>query len=433
MSQSTVVLPVSGVVSGVTMATDMNAALDSLRTSFTGASAPSADTPTEGQLWLDTSFVGGGNLPILRQYDGSAWIAIGVLDTTAHLIHPNTGPLKTTAGTTTAYTLTTTPYEPTGTPTTGFEIRFKLNATNTGACTLAVNGGTAYPLRSSTGVDFASGQLLINSILKATWLGSEWLVNNVISSGATIATQAEMEAATSTSASVTPGRIKFNPTSPKCMWSGQIAITDVTGASSSINTTTDVVTWNTSHGLHTGQAVSNFQGASQIPDATAAYVRVISATQFKVYDTFADANADTNAFNFTSTTGQTTITMAAWTYVTRFSFGMDATTPVGPEGGAIANITDIGFNFHMSTALSATTAVYLITFNGANIYDSAGTPQSGWRPNLTIDAETTVMYELSGGGVFDFFTNFGNVISGNWGQQGADDIDAIEFVLWGDQ
>jgi hypothetical protein len=211
MSQSTVVLPVSGVVSGVTMATDMNAALDSLRSTFVGASAPSADTPEQGQLWLDTSFVGGGNLPVLRQHDGTTWIAIGVLETTSHTILPNTGPLKTTGGTTTAYTLTTTPYEPTGTPTTGFEIRFKLNATNTGACTLTVNGGTAYPLRPAAGVDFASGALVINSSLKATWIASEWIVNNVVSTGTTTATQADMEAATSTTTMVTPGRMKYHP------------------------------------------------------------------------------------------------------------------------------------------------------------------------------------------------------------------------------
>lgn len=181
MSQATVVLPTSGVVSGLTFATDINAALDSLRTSFTGASAPSADTPEEGQWWLDTSNVGGGGFPIIREYDGSAWIAIGVLDTTSHTILPNTGPLKTTTGTSSAYVLDTTPYEPIATPTLGFRIRCKIHTANAGACTLVVNGGTVYPLRTASTVDLTANNLAALMIIEAEWVASEWLIVNAIS------------------------------------------------------------------------------------------------------------------------------------------------------------------------------------------------------------------------------------------------------------
>jgi hypothetical protein len=83
MSQNTVIVPSGGIVSGLTMAIDINAALDSVRTCWSGASAPSADTPEEGQLWLDTSVAG---YITLRQYDGGSWVGIWTVNTTTHSI-----------------------------------------------------------------------------------------------------------------------------------------------------------------------------------------------------------------------------------------------------------------------------------------------------------------------------------------------------------
>jgi len=73
MSQGSVVLPTSGVVSGATFAADVNAGFDAIRTSWAGGSAPSADTPEEGQHWLDTSVAGAITMKL---YTGSAWVAV---------------------------------------------------------------------------------------------------------------------------------------------------------------------------------------------------------------------------------------------------------------------------------------------------------------------------------------------------------------------
>jgi len=70
MSQGSVIIPTSGVVSGVTMATDINTALDALRSSNSGGSAPGTDSPIGGQLWWDTSVTP----PVLRIFDGSDWL-----------------------------------------------------------------------------------------------------------------------------------------------------------------------------------------------------------------------------------------------------------------------------------------------------------------------------------------------------------------------
>lgn len=87
MSQSSVVMPVTGIVSGVTMAGDINSAFDTIRTMFSGASAPSADTPEEGQYWLDTSTTP----KTIRLYDGSSWCVVAYLDETGHLYAPMVG------------------------------------------------------------------------------------------------------------------------------------------------------------------------------------------------------------------------------------------------------------------------------------------------------------------------------------------------------
>lgn len=85
MSQASVIMPTGGVVSGVTMAQDINAGFDAARTLWSGASAPSADTPEAGQLWYDTT----NNA--LRIYDGANWLFIAYIDTTNHLVVPFVG------------------------------------------------------------------------------------------------------------------------------------------------------------------------------------------------------------------------------------------------------------------------------------------------------------------------------------------------------
>ena len=78
-------MPVIGVVSGLTFANDVNAAFDAIRSMFSGSSAPSADTPIEGQCWLDTS-----TTPhTIKQYTGSVWAIRGWIDTSTGVFIPH--------------------------------------------------------------------------------------------------------------------------------------------------------------------------------------------------------------------------------------------------------------------------------------------------------------------------------------------------------
>ena len=53
MSQNPIVLPTTGTVSGLQLVQDVNAALDTLNSKWSGSSPPSG--PEQYQDWLDTS------------------------------------------------------------------------------------------------------------------------------------------------------------------------------------------------------------------------------------------------------------------------------------------------------------------------------------------------------------------------------------------
>ena len=79
MSQNSLAEPTSGTLSGLSLVQGLNAALDTLNTMASGASAPAV--PEVGQLWHDT----GNNVLKIRSEDNTAWISIGALDETNHL------------------------------------------------------------------------------------------------------------------------------------------------------------------------------------------------------------------------------------------------------------------------------------------------------------------------------------------------------------
>jgi hypothetical protein len=83
----------------------------------------------------------------------------------------------TTGGTSTAYTLTLTQTMQSAKPAL---IGFKAHTTNTGACTLNVDGLGANPLRAKTGVALAAGAIVSGCVYLATWVAgsSEWLLLN---------------------------------------------------------------------------------------------------------------------------------------------------------------------------------------------------------------------------------------------------------------
>ena len=83
-SQSSLVMPTTGTVSGLTLVQNINLALDALVTENSGSSAPTnaAAGPLKGQRWLDTSVTPN----LLKIYDGTQWITVGSMDTSAHVL-----------------------------------------------------------------------------------------------------------------------------------------------------------------------------------------------------------------------------------------------------------------------------------------------------------------------------------------------------------
>lgn len=82
MSQNSIVLPTTGVVSGLQMTQNTNAALDTLNTLSSGASAPAS--PSAGQWWHDTT----NNLLNIRSLDNAAWIAVFSIDESGRKVTP---------------------------------------------------------------------------------------------------------------------------------------------------------------------------------------------------------------------------------------------------------------------------------------------------------------------------------------------------------
>lgn len=88
--QGSLCMPTTGTVSGLTFSQNVNAALQALVTSNSGASAPvnpCGASPQIGQVWLDSS----GSLPIVRYYDGTSWLPFGTIDNTTHTWVPPVG------------------------------------------------------------------------------------------------------------------------------------------------------------------------------------------------------------------------------------------------------------------------------------------------------------------------------------------------------
>jgi microcystin-dependent protein len=189
MSQGSVVVPTSGTVSGLTMANDINAALDAIRTCWAGGSAPAADTPEEGQLWLNTSTT----LPTLNQYTGSGWAPVAVIDTTNNIWLPTYGPVKTTTGIGSAYVLSTG-YAPAALID-GQSLRAVFNVANTGTCTINVNGLGAVHLQSAVGVDLQANSIVASAVYDLTYnaSGGVYLLDGFYSGSAPVPSGVSLE------------------------------------------------------------------------------------------------------------------------------------------------------------------------------------------------------------------------------------------------
>lgn len=89
-SQSNLYSPTTGIVSGLALTLNYNAAFASLASSNSGASAPTntqSGVPYLGMWWLNTSTTP----PTLSLYDGASWLAVGSVDTASHVWQPVVG------------------------------------------------------------------------------------------------------------------------------------------------------------------------------------------------------------------------------------------------------------------------------------------------------------------------------------------------------
>jgi len=82
--QSDLCFPLTGVLTGLDLVTDLNGALKALETHNLGTSAPANDctgAPVQGEIWIDSS----GSVPVAKWYDGTSWIVLGTLDSVSHV------------------------------------------------------------------------------------------------------------------------------------------------------------------------------------------------------------------------------------------------------------------------------------------------------------------------------------------------------------
>jgi hypothetical protein len=99
MSQNTLLLPTSGTLSGLQLVTDINNALDTLNTKWSGGAAPSS--PETGQDWMNTT---SSPYP-LELYDGAQWVTERILDGTNHVMRPQFVPFYKLAAKSSAYSV----------------------------------------------------------------------------------------------------------------------------------------------------------------------------------------------------------------------------------------------------------------------------------------------------------------------------------------
>lgn len=156
MSQASLVLPTTGTLPGLTAVTDINAALDALVTSNSGASAPtnaSGGVPELGQLWLNTT-------PTPDQwniYDGSGWVLIGSLGA-GHVFIPAAAPA--TPGAITGML----PSSMTGTSTTAaMTVSAGAAADSTGASNLVLTSKSWAVSHGNAALGYQGGTTLPNS------------------------------------------------------------------------------------------------------------------------------------------------------------------------------------------------------------------------------------------------------------------------------
>lgn len=176
-SQNDTTLFITTPYSGLTMLNDLNDALNTLQTNFSGATAPA--NPKAYQLWADTA----NNM--LKAYDGSVWLPIAKVVGGKWVSMSNgvIGTIPISTGSANAYVVT---YAPAPTAlVTGQHYPFIASFVNTTAATLNVNGLGAKAITKQGAIAIASGDIANGAVVDTVYDGTQFqMVSQVSSSGA---------------------------------------------------------------------------------------------------------------------------------------------------------------------------------------------------------------------------------------------------------
>jgi len=226
---------------------------------------------------------------------------------------------------------------PTAGPRTAAQLAGDINGV-VATLTTMIQGATA-PTAVSAGLaslagvwwhDTANQQIKLRDQADTTWITVAQLDETAKVAAPVIATQAQMEAAASLAAVVTPGRQHLHPAHPKAAANFSLSGTAITGQITSL--AANVITWSTAHGLATGDFIYSTGGVWPTGFTNGAYVRAVSSTTLTCHPTYDDAVVNSNIAALSGGSG--TRTAAKLIATVNFSFGLAATAPIRPVAGA---------------------------------------------------------------------------------------------------
>jgi hypothetical protein len=291
---------------GAAVLADINLALPALASTSKGPSAPS--TPYAGQLWLDDD-TPSGTVWTLKQYDGADWISIAEIDTSNNRFNVVTCQSADVASAATlnldtAYGLITDVTGTTGiTAVTLSQGRMKF-VRFTGVLTLT--HGASLVLPGAANITTAAGDYAIfagytSSVVRC--------VGYFRADGTPVAlaTQAQMEAASSNAVVVTPGRMQYHPGMAKFWTVFNGTGTIAASASHNVTSLTDNGTGDYTVNLTTAFSSANYAVVG-MANSDAGIPRMValdddnantaSAVHIEVYsDTEAGTKADSATIN----------------------------------------------------------------------------------------------------------------------------------------
>ncbi len=252
-----------------------------------------------------------------------------------------------------------------------------------------------------------------------TWLtaGTGLTITNTTidaTSGLSAASQNEMEAASSTTVAVTPGRLIYDPAHLKA---GIVFYYSFSTHStvSSVNTTTDVVTTAGVHSLSTGDIICcGVSAPSGWGDNTFYYCNVASTTTFTLHSTYSNAVAGINKIDLTSA-GSGTRTVYRYDVTILWSYNAATAQPIVPKiatgwgaSGSYSVSTTTGsgqLRFTFNTPLSSTSNAYLHASKCFYYFDSASiaTGQPTGFANFAVSNTAYTEWKLN---AYDGATNY---------------------------